>query len=233
MIVFVIICLVSFLHIVQAKGTVYLTHGHLHVLPHWDGICRSNLLPLLDTVYWHRLTPMSSRLAALPYQCSSVTGMTSPSSAFLSYASGVRHFGWDCCVCDRFVVGFVLFFNPAIEAVTLRLCGRCMLGVCVLFFLLFLLFVCFFVWFFFFLGGGGLLLLFFFVFWLFFFWGGGFTGIHPYRTWMSGSLLCMCAQTRPRFILSSERVFCCCCCCWFFVFVFVFFWGGRWSQNKC
>ena len=37
-------------------------------------------------------------------------------------------------------------------------------------------------------------------------------GIHPSRTWTSGSfevraMKCMCAQTRPRFILSSERVF--------------------------
>ena len=37
-------------------------------------------------------------------------------------------------------------------------------------------------------------------------------GIHPSRAWTSGSFesmrwnLCMCAQTRPRFILSSERV---------------------------
>ena len=43
--------------------------------------------------------------------------------------------------------------------------------------------------------------------------------IHPSRTWMSGSLesvrWCMCAQTRPRFILSSQRVL------------------GEWSQNPC
>ena len=37
-------------------------------------------------------------------------------------------------------------------------------------------------------------------------------GIHQSRTWTSGSFesarwKCMCAQTRPRFILSSERVF--------------------------
>ena len=36
-------------------------------------------------------------------------------------------------------------------------------------------------------------------------------GIHPSRTWTSGSVWvramnCMCAQTRPRFILSSEGV---------------------------
>ena len=36
-------------------------------------------------------------------------------------------------------------------------------------------------------------------------------GIHPSRTWTSifwvRAMKCMCAQTRPRFILSSERVF--------------------------
>ena len=53
-----------------------------------------------------------------------------------------------------------------------------------------------------------LLLLFFF----FFFLGGGvvFAGIYPYRTGLFGSvreMKCMqCAQTRPRFILSSESV---------------------------
>ena len=32
-------------------------------------------------------------------------------------------------------------------------------------------------------------------------------GIHPSRTWTLGSFESVCAQTRPRFILSSERVF--------------------------
>ena len=45
-------------------------------------------------------------------------------------------------------------------------------------------------------------------------------GIHPSRAWMSGSsesvaMEWMCAHTRPRFIISSERVL------------------GEWSQNPC
>ena len=44
-------------------------------------------------------------------------------------------------------------------------------------------------------------------------------GNHPSKTWISGSfeseLECMCAQTRPRFILSSKRVF----------------WGGMESET--
>ena len=45
------------------------------------------------------------------------------------------------------------------------------------------------------------------------------TDIHPSRSWISGSWVhameCMCAQTRPQFILSSKRVF------------------REWSQNPC
>ena len=42
-------------------------------------------------------------------------------------------------------------------------------------------------------------------------------GIHPSRTGVSGSFAmeCMCAQTRPRFILSSERVL------------------GEWNKKPC
>ena len=39
--------------------------------------------------------------------------------------------------------------------------------------------------------------------------------IHLSRTWLSGSMECMRAQTRPRFMLSSKRVL------------------GEWSQNPC
>ena len=38
-----------------------------------------------------------------------------------SYISGVHHFGWDFCVCNR-------FFNPTIEVVTFHPRGWCMLG---------------------------------------------------------------------------------------------------------
>ena len=46
---------------------------------------------------------------------------SSSASAFHIYFSGVHHFGWDFCVCDRFL--FVFFFNPTIEVVTFRLRG--------------------------------------------------------------------------------------------------------------
>ena len=56
---------------------------------------------------------------------------SSSSSALPSYVSVVHHFGSDFCVCDRFL--FVcLFFNPTVEIVTFRLCGRCMLSVLLL-----------------------------------------------------------------------------------------------------
>ena len=48
--------------------------------------------------------------------------LTSSSSAFPSYISGVHHLGWNLGVTGR-------FFNPNIEVVTFRLRGWCMLGV--------------------------------------------------------------------------------------------------------
>ena len=41
---------------------------------------------------------------------------------------GFTTFGWDFCVCDR----FVFFFNPTIKVVTFRLRGWCVLGVLLL-----------------------------------------------------------------------------------------------------
>ena len=49
-------------------------------------------------------------------------GLSSSSSAFLSYISGVHHF-W-----VRFLRMWP-FFNPTIKVVTFRLCGWCVLGV--------------------------------------------------------------------------------------------------------
>ena len=48
--------------------------------------------------------------------------VASSSSLFPCQITGVHHFGWDFCVCDR-------FFNPSIEVVTFCLHGWCMLGV--------------------------------------------------------------------------------------------------------
>ena len=47
---------------------------------------------------------------------------SSVSSMFLGCISGVHHFGWDFCICDR-------FFNPTIDTATFHLHGWCMLGV--------------------------------------------------------------------------------------------------------
>ena len=93
---------------------------------------------------------------------------SSSSSSFPGYISGVHHFGWDFCICDRFV--FLLFFflpHPTVEVVTFRLRGWCVLGVFLLL---------------------------------------AFTRLGHERQHQKRAMKCMCAKTRPRFILSSERV---------------------------
>ena len=74
----------------------------------------------------------SDKFPPMPREHWSASSSSSFFFSFPSYISGVHHFGWDFCVCDRVYFFFFFFLNPTIEVVTFRLRGWCMLGVLLL-----------------------------------------------------------------------------------------------------
>ena len=82
-------------------------HRWLHVLPHYDRSCRSNLPSHLATVYWYwtsqsKQWPCFTRhLVGLQIQGHIWSHYFFFFFCFPSCISGVHHYGWDFCSCDR------------------------------------------------------------------------------------------------------------------------------------
>ena len=86
-----------------------------------------SLPPLsLSLTHTHTHTHTQNQKAKIssiyPLSLCGFLSLSSPSSMFQSHLSGVHHFGWDFCVCERFL-------NPTIEVVTFHFHGWLMLGV--------------------------------------------------------------------------------------------------------